>query len=42
MSRFVIQLSTQAEKDLEEVCEWYEQKKSGLSSYFLHHFETVF
>ncbi|HEX4372092.1 MAG TPA: type II toxin-antitoxin system RelE/ParE family toxin [Puia sp.] len=39
MANFNIQLAEQAEKEIEEICEWYEQKKNGLSSYFIHHFE---
>ena len=39
MANFDIQLANQAEKDIEEICECYEQKKKGLSSYFIHHFE---
>jgi hypothetical protein len=39
MAGFTIQLAAEAEKDLEEICKWYEEKNSGLSSYFIHHFE---
>ena len=39
MSGFDIQLAGLAEKELEETNEWHEQRKIGLSSYFLERFE---
>lgn len=40
MAGFEIEFATLAENDLIEICEWYEQKKKGLSNYFINQFEN--